>query len=108
MLASLSALPVFAGQTDGLLAILVFQYSAREAGAGRTFWVKDRNGIEVPVIAARYSIWEHANNRERPGTPAEVAPRNPTDDRKNGGHATAALRLGNCPGLVLFQARARN
>ncbi len=67
------ACEVFAGQTDGLLAILAFQYSAYEAGAGKTFWVKDRNGIEVPVITARYSIWEHANRRERAGTPAKVA-----------------------------------
>jgi hypothetical protein len=64
---------VFACQTDGLLAILVFQYSPYEAGAGKIFWVKDRNGIELPVITARYSIWEHANNRERAGTPAKIA-----------------------------------
>ena len=67
------AYEVFASQTDGLLAILVFQYSPYEAGAGKVFWVKDRSGIEVPVITARYSIWEHANNRERAGTPAKVA-----------------------------------
>ena len=42
--------------------LLSFQYSAYEAGAGETCWVKDRNGIQVPVINARYSIWEHANN----------------------------------------------
>ena len=35
--------------------------------------MKDRNGIEVPVITARYSIWEHANDRPRAGTPAKVA-----------------------------------
>jgi hypothetical protein len=67
------ACEVFAGQTDGLLAILSFQYSAYEAGAGTVFWVRDRNGIEVPVISARYSIWEHSNDRERAGTPAKVA-----------------------------------
>jgi hypothetical protein len=66
------AYEVFARQTDGLLAILVFQYSAYEAGAGKTFWVKDRNGVEVPVVSARYSIWSHAN-RPRAGTPAKVA-----------------------------------
>jgi hypothetical protein len=70
---ALKAYEVFAGQTDGLLAILVFQYYPYEAGAGKTFWVKDRNGIEVPVITARYSIWEHKNNRPRAGTPAKVA-----------------------------------
>jgi hypothetical protein len=67
------AYEVIAGQTDGLLAILVFQYDRYEAGAGRTFWVKDRNGVEVPVISARYSIWNHMNSRERSGTPAKVA-----------------------------------
>jgi hypothetical protein len=64
---------VFAGQTDGLLGMLVFQYAPYEAGAGKTFWVKDRHGIEVPVITARYAIWENANNRARAGTPAKVA-----------------------------------
>ena len=67
------ACEVFAGQTDGLLAILAFQYSPYEAGAGKIFWVRDRIGIDVPVITARYSIWEHANVRKRAGTPAKVA-----------------------------------
>jgi len=67
------ACQVFAKEADGLLAILLFQYSPYEAGAGETFWVKDRNGIDVPVISARYSIWEHQNGRERSGTPAKVA-----------------------------------
>jgi GxGYxYP putative glycoside hydrolase C-terminal domain len=70
---ALKACQTFAQETDGLLAILVFQYSAYEAGAGKTYWVKDRNGFEVPVISARYCIWEHLNNRERAGTPAKVA-----------------------------------
>jgi hypothetical protein len=67
------AYEVFARQADGLLAILVFQYDAYEAGAGRTFWVKDRNGVEIPVISARYAIWHHLNHRPRAGTPAKVA-----------------------------------
>ena len=67
------ACEVFAGQTDGLLAIFAYQYAPYEGGAGKIFWVLDRNGIEVPVITARYSIWEHSNNRQRAGTPAKVA-----------------------------------
>jgi hypothetical protein len=67
------ACEVFAAQTDRLLAILAFQYAPYEGGEGKVFWVRDRNGIEVPVISARYSIWEHANNRDRAGTPAKVA-----------------------------------
>ena len=67
------ACAVFAGQAEGLLAIFLFQYSNYEAGAGRTFWVKDRAGIDVPVVAARYALWEHTNQRPRSGTPAKVA-----------------------------------
>jgi hypothetical protein len=70
---ALKAYKVFAGQTDGLLAILIFQYDRYEAGAGKVFWVKDRNGVEIPVITARYSIWDHHNQRKRSGTPAKVA-----------------------------------
>jgi hypothetical protein len=67
------AYEVFAGETDGLLAILVFQYAPYEAGAGQVYWVKDRAGDEVPVITARYSVWAGANERPRAGTPARVA-----------------------------------
>ncbi len=70
---ALKAYEVFAKQTDGLLGILVFQYTPYEAGAGKTFWVKDRGGVEIPVVTARYSIWEHTNQNPRSGTPAKVA-----------------------------------
>jgi hypothetical protein len=71
--AARKAFEVFAGQTDGLLAILVFKYSPYEGGEGKIFWVKDRRGVDIPVITARYSIWEHSNSRPRSGTPAKVA-----------------------------------
>lgn len=67
------AYEVFAGETDGLLGILAFQYDPYEGGAGQTFWVKDRRGVDIPVVTARYAIWGHANGRPRAGTPAKVA-----------------------------------
>ncbi|HEX2853075.1 MAG TPA: hypothetical protein VHO24_07550 [Opitutaceae bacterium] len=67
------AYEVFARETSGLLGILVFQYDRYEAGAGRIFWVKDRDGADVPVVSARYSIWNHTNARARSGTPAKIA-----------------------------------
>src|SRR6185503_8099026 len=51
---ALKAYQVFAAETDGLLGILVWQYDHYEAGAGKVFWVKDRNGIEVQVVSVRY------------------------------------------------------
>lgn len=70
---AMKAYEVFAQATDGLLGIFAFQYAPYEAGAGKTFWVKDARGVEIPVITARYSIWEHASGRKRAGTPAKVA-----------------------------------
>lgn len=70
---ALKAYETIVGETDGLSAILVFQYAPYEAGAGKTFWIRDRRGVEIPVISARYSIWEHSNDRARSGTPAKVA-----------------------------------
>jgi hypothetical protein len=67
------AYEIFARQTDGLLGILVFQYTPYEAGGGKTFWVPDQRGVEIPVVTARYSIWEHTNSNPRSGTPAKVA-----------------------------------
>ena len=66
------AYEVIARQCDGLQGMLVFQYAPYEAGAGAVFWVKDAKGVDVPVVTARYSIWEHAN-RDRAGTPTKVA-----------------------------------
>jgi len=70
---ALQAYQTFAKETDDLLAIFAFQYAPYEGGAGKTFWVKDGRGVEIPVVTARYSIWEHSNRRERSGTPAKVA-----------------------------------
>ncbi len=67
------ACEVFASQTDALLAIFAFQYAPYEGGAGKVFWVKDSRGVDLPVITARYSIWENSNRRERAGTPAKIA-----------------------------------
>lgn len=67
------AYETFARETDDLASILVFQYAPYEGGAGAVFWAKDHRGIEIPVISARYSLWEHTNSRPRSGTPAKVA-----------------------------------
>lgn len=70
---ALEAYQVFAEQTDGLLAILIFQYAPYNGGYGQVFWVKDSNGIEIPVVTARYAIWNNANSHPYMGTPAKVA-----------------------------------
>lgn len=68
-----TALEVIAKQTDGLLAILAFQYSPYNAGAGEVWWVRDRTGAEVPVITLRYQLWWNLNRRANAGTPMKIA-----------------------------------
>jgi hypothetical protein len=70
---ALKAYEVMAGETDGLLAIFVFQYNPYEGGQGKVFWVKDKRGLDVPVITCRYSIWYHKAKAPLAGTPAKVA-----------------------------------
>lgn len=67
------ALEVMAAQTEGLTAILAFQYSPYNAGGGRVLWVKDRTGVEIPVVTLRYQIWWRLNRRFNAGTPMKIA-----------------------------------
>lgn len=66
-------LEVIAAQTEGLTAILAFQYSPYNAGAGKVIWVRDRAGVEIPVITLRYQIWWNLNKRANTGTPIKIA-----------------------------------
>jgi hypothetical protein len=68
-----TACEVVAAQSNGLLAILLWQYDCYTAGAGNVFWVKDRDGVDVPAISARYTIWNRENRQPRSGTPAKIA-----------------------------------
>lgn len=72
---ALKAYRIYAREMDGLLGILAFQYFPYEGGAGKVFWVRNRRGIEIPVVTARYSIWAGSNPRARSGTPARIAAR---------------------------------
>ena len=67
------ALETFIGETDGLLAVLAFQYSPYNKGQGSVLWFKDRRGVEIPVITLRYQMWWNMNKRANAGTPAKLA-----------------------------------
>ena len=70
---ALKAYATIIGQTDGLLAVLAFQYSPYNAGGGKVFWFRDARGIDIPVITLRYQVWWNLNHRANTGTPAKVA-----------------------------------
>lgn len=70
---ALKAYETIAGQTDGLAAIFVYQYHPYEGGKGRIFWVRDKQGIEIPVITAKYAIWAGKDKESLAGTPTKIA-----------------------------------
>ena len=66
----------FVDANDMLEAIVVLQYSPYAGGEGEIFWLKNKNGFDIPIINARYSIWNFRNrNTPRGGTPAFIADR---------------------------------
>ena len=71
---AMEAYRTYAKVMKGLIGIMSIQYTPYEAGAGEIIWVKNTEGIEIPVVTARYALWGNANNQgPRIGTPAKVA-----------------------------------
>ncbi len=68
------AFEIFVQEMPGLWGILAIQYAPYEGGDGKVFWVKRTDGIEIPVVTAKYALWGNANTLgPRIGTPAKVA-----------------------------------
>lgn len=63
----------FAKRIPGLNGILVIQYCPYSAGQGKVRWVTNREGETIPIIPARYGIWEHHSIFKNEGTPAYAA-----------------------------------
>jgi hypothetical protein len=70
--AAQEAYAVFAKNIPSLTGMLVIDYAPYEEGNGRVFWVPNADGIDLPVISAKYSLWANQNH-ERSGTPTKVA-----------------------------------
>lgn len=63
---------VFAEEIDALIGVLGFQYYPYEGGRGKVYWVARPDGVEIPVVTARYAIWAGLKH-ERAGSPAKIA-----------------------------------
>lgn len=71
---ALQAFEIYAREMPGIWGILAIQYAPYEGGDGKIFWVSGSDGIEIPVVTAKYAIWGNANTfGPRIGTPARVA-----------------------------------
>lgn len=64
----------FIDNNDDLIGIIVIQYSPYAGGKGNIMWFKNKNGIHIPVITARYALWNHeGHNIDIQGSPAYIA-----------------------------------
>ena len=67
------AFQIYAEEIKGLTGMLAVQYFPYEL-EGQIYWKTNLDGIKIPVLTARYSIWNEVNPyRPRAGTPEFVA-----------------------------------
>jgi hypothetical protein len=70
--AALNAYKIYAGEIEDLTGMIAVQYSPYNGGYGKVFWVKNKKGIEIPVVTAKYQLWAHLAKKGS-GNPAAVA-----------------------------------
>jgi hypothetical protein len=70
--AAMNAYKIYAREIDDLTGMIVVQYSPYNGGFGKVFWVKNKNGIEIPVVTAKYQLWANLA-RKGSGNPAALA-----------------------------------
>lgn len=71
---AMEAYKIFAEEMPGITGMMAVQYAPYEL-EGQIYWVKNKAGVDIPVMTSRYSIWNEINETLRPraGTPEFVA-----------------------------------
>jgi hypothetical protein len=72
---AVAAYEQFAKKLPGLTGIMTIQYYPYNAGLGRIIWVENAEGAPIPVVSARYAIWNNFSSKENNGPPAFIASR---------------------------------
>jgi hypothetical protein len=55
---AIEAYRIYAEEMEDLTGMFAVQYAPYHGGYGDVIWVKNREGIEIPVVTARYSLWQ--------------------------------------------------
>lgn len=69
---AMRAYEIFAEEIEGLVGMLAVQYNPYEDGKGEIMWVKNKNGVEIPVLCPKYSLWANVNSQYK-GNPDEIS-----------------------------------
>ena len=70
--AAMRAYKIFAEEIEGLVGMFAVQYNPYEDGKGEIMWVKNKNGVEIPVLCPKYSLWANSN-AEYKGNPDKIS-----------------------------------
>lgn len=71
--AALEAYRIYAEEMTGITGMIAVQYYPYEL-SGEIIWVSNKEGVDIPVVAARYGLWDDVDlNRPRCGTPDYIA-----------------------------------
>lgn len=66
----------FISANNQLEGIVVIGYAPYAGGKGEIMWFTNSDGIDIPVVSVKYSIWNYNTyNAEREGTPTYIAHR---------------------------------
>lgn len=72
--AAKEAYQAFVDANDQLEGIVAIQYSPYNGGNGDIIWVTNKDGYDIPVVTAKYSLWQGSNTPGQ-GTPGEIGAR---------------------------------
>ena len=98
---SLESYSINARKVPNLVAILPIQYSPYNAGLGQILWVENAAGDPIPVISARYALWDAMTDKFH-GTHAAVAGFVKRRRARGAGEHRGALRLDDRARVVVL------
>lgn len=71
---ALEAYRIYAREIEDLTGMFAVQYAPYSGGDGRIYWVQNKEGINIPVISAKYSLWANLREQyESGGNPGQIA-----------------------------------
>lgn len=66
------AYQLYAEEIENLTGMIAVQYSPYNGGQGKIYWVKNKKGVEIPVVTAHYQLWANLSKKGS-GDPATLA-----------------------------------
>ena len=69
---AIEAYEIYAEEIGDLTGMFAVQYAPYHGGGGEIHWVENKEGIEIPVVTARYSLWKDLGT-DRGGNVRKIA-----------------------------------